>query len=244
MLFRIFLFRLFNKIETWKLLEGAFGEVSLVNFDRQKYAAVLDREKQSRPIYGNAFILCANKTFGYDKKHDNHLALIERVFIKGKIYQELINSKSLKLLFESLRKLPLIGDFMAYQIAVDFNYSEVFNFDENDFTVPGPGAIRGINKCFLDIGNQSREQIIQHMVEDQDKYFTQLGLSFRNLWGRPLHAIDCQGLFCEVDKYCRVKFPELKSNRSKIKTMYKPTDDKINYFFPPKWGINRKIGVQ
>ena len=29
-------------------------------------------------------------------------------------------------------------------------------------------------------------------------------LDFQNLWGRRLQLIDCQNLFCEVDKYSRV----------------------------------------
>ena len=75
------------------------------------------------------------------------------------------------------------------------------------------------------------------MVDNQDKEFGRLGIDFKNLWGRKLHAIDCQGLFCETDKYCRVKFPELKSNRVRIKTKYQPQTEKIDYFYPPKWGI-------
>ena len=114
----------------------------------------------------------------------------------------------------------------------------MFCFSENDFTVAGPGAIRGIKKCFRNTDGMSNSDIIMYMVENQDKEFQRLGLKFENLWGRKLHAIDCQGLFCEVDKYTRVKHPELKSNRKRIKSRYKPSDSKIKYFYPPKWGIN------
>ena len=58
--------------------------------------------------------------------------------------------------FNKLRgdKLPLIGNFMAYQLAIDLNYSDVFNFDENDFTIAGPGALRGIKKGIFPLGSQ------------------------------------------------------------------------------------------
>lgn len=243
-LFRIFLFRLLNKNETWEKLEEKSGEVSMQNFSLDRYAKILEEiKKENGVIYGNAFILCANKVFGYEEKHKNHLALLERVFVKTKNGEELIKAKSLKQLFENLLKLPLIGQFMAYQLAIDFNYSEVFNFGENEFTRAGPGAIRGINKCFEDLGGKTYEEVIMWMVENQDKEFERLGIKFKKLFGRKLQAIDCQGLFCETDKYCRVKYPELKSQRIKIKTTYKPSEGKIEYFYPPKWKINNKLNI-
>jgi len=227
-IFRIFLFRLLNRIETWEKL----GEVELGSLEA--LSSKLDELKKEGPIYGNAFILCANKVFGFEEKHKNHLKLLETVFENGKS-EKILNSKSLKELFLNLKELPLIGDFMAYQLAIDFNYSPIFNFDENDFTVAGPGAIRGIEKVFGK--TKDYENIIYWMVENQDKEFERLGLNFKNLWGRSMKAIDVQGWFCETDKYCRVKFPELKSNRKKIKSTYRPTNGKIEYFYPPKWRI-------
>lgn len=210
-LFRIFLFRLINRIETWERLP----EVSYKDFSFERYAKIF--ESLPKPVYGNAFILCANKAFGYDRKYLNHLELLRRVQ-----WGKVARAQSLKKLYGFLRELPLIGPFMAYQIAIDMNYSPVFAFDENDFTVAGPGAIRGICKCF-EKTKMSDAEIIMDMVENQDKEFERLGLPFRNLFGRPMKAIDCQGWLCETDKYCRVAYPEFASNRVRIKTKYKPT---------------------
>ena len=80
------------------------------------------------------------------------------------------------------------------------------------------------------------------MVEHQWDEFDRLGLEFHGLWGRPIQAIDAQNLFCETDKYCREAFPELLSSRSRIKTRYAPTSKPLALFFPPKWGINEKLG--
>ena len=130
---------------------------------------------------------------------------------------------------------------MAYQIAVDLNYSEQINFSENDFCQTGPGALRGIKKAFMDLGSYSPNEIVFWMVERQEAEFKRLGLPFRGLWGRPLHAIDCQGLFCELDKYCRVAAPELQSQRQRIKCRFTPTGASFKLFFPPKWNINDKL---
>ena len=126
---------------------------------------------------------------------------------------------------------------MAYQLATDINYSEVIDFSEDSFTIPGPGAIRGIKKCFESIGNMSYSDIIKYMYNNQEKEFKRLGLNFRYLKNRKLQLIDIQNLFCETDKYLREKMPELKTNRSKIKKKYVPKKAKIEYVFPPKWNM-------
>src|SRR3989339_1544458 len=56
-LFRILLFRLLNKIETWIELEMLLGAIQLKTFDVDKYAKALDSIKaRNGVIYGNAFI--------------------------------------------------------------------------------------------------------------------------------------------------------------------------------------------
>ena len=72
--------------------------------------------------------------------------------------------------------------------------------------------------------------------------FERLGLKFRSLWGRMLQLIDCQNLFCEVDKYSRVRHPEVAgvSGRTRIKQKFSENSDPIEYWYPPKWGLNAK----
>ena len=88
--------------------------------------------------------------------------------------------------------------------------------------MPGPGARDGIRKCFRDTGGLNECEIIQWTMERQDQEFSRLGLDFQSLWGRPLQLIDCQNLFCEVDKYSRVKHPEIIgiTGRKRIKQKY------------------------
>lgn len=241
-IFRILLFKIFNKIETWEHLQGKLGEIQLATFDFDIYSRLLqDAMDSGQPIYTNAYMSCANKAFGYAKKHQNHLALIEKMVFKDNIVKRIIGAKRLEDVFLALVDYPLIGNFMAYQLTIDVNYSEVVDFSENDFTIAGPGAERGIKKCFADTEGKSNEYIIQWMRENQEREFQRLGISFQSLWGRPLHAIDCQGLFCETDKYSRAAFPELKSNRKRIKARFQPNFNRIDYFYPPKWKINDKV---
>src|SRR5574344_2091768 len=103
--------------------------------------------------------------------------------------------------FSILKSYPLIGNFMAYQLATDINYSPVVNWQESEFTVAGPGSVRGIRKCFKDVGNLTNEDIIKYMFEHQDEEFKRLNLNFQKLGNRQLQLIDCQNIFCELDKY-------------------------------------------
>ncbi|MEY2502903.1 MAG: hypothetical protein QOI07_3237 [Verrucomicrobiota bacterium] len=243
--FRILLFKIFNKIETWQLLQEEFGEIRFNNFNYARCADILESHRATGlPVYSSAYMSCATKAFGFDQKHRNHLALIHQMNHVDRIARTISRAKSLKDVFSKLRQYPLIGDFMAYQLAIDLNYSEVINFSENDFTIVGPGSERGIRKCFEDVGNKTFAEIIHWMTENQEEEFARLGIHFENLWGRKLHAIDCQGLFCETDKYCRARYPELKSNRTRIKSRYVSNRVPIIYFYPPKWGINSQINSE
>ena len=160
------------------------------------------------------------------------------MFNEDKIQKRIVKCSSMKEAFNIIKSYPLIGNFMAYQLVTDINYSEVVNWEENEFTVAGPGSLRGINKCFIDKGNMSNEDIIRYMYEHQDEEFKRLGLNFKKIGNRPLQLIDCQNIFCELDKYCRQAKPELKSNRTKIKKKYIAKKEKIEYIYPTKWNIN------
>ncbi|MCI9084583.1 MAG: hypothetical protein HFH46_03070 [Bacilli bacterium] len=240
MLFRIILFKLFNKESTWELLIDNFNDITLDNFKPKEYSKVLENAiSNGIKIYNDAYISCANKAFGYDRKHDNHLSLLNKMFNIDKIQNKILKCKTMEEAFNIIKSYPLIGNFMAYQLVTDINYSDIVNWKENEFTVAGPGSLRGIKKCFIDKGKYTNEDIIRYMYEHQDEEFKRLGLDFKKIGNRPLQLIDCQNIFCELDKYCREALPDLKSNRTKIKKKYTQKTNKIDYLYPPKWNINK-----
>lgn len=238
-LFRIVLFRLFSKESTWELLEQAEGEVALGSFSAARYGRVLDAASaQGQKLYTGAFILCANRAFGFPRKHDNHLALLAQMFGPPGLPTAVAQAQSLGDLYAALLEYPLIGPFMAYQLAIDINYSELCDFDEDEFTVAGPGAARGIAKCFADLGGWTPADVIYWMTDQQEQETARHGVRFETLWGRRLHAIDVQNLFCELDKYARVRFPEMKSNRHRIKARFTASGSLPQPFYPPKWKLS------
>jgi alpha-glutamyl/putrescinyl thymine pyrophosphorylase clade 1 len=234
---RIILFRLFSKEATWQALEDVTGGVRVATLQPGKVARTLERLRERQAIYTAAFILCAHDAYGYPSKHRNHLELVKRMFRPRALGRDLAQARSLKDVYDALIAWPMIGPFMGYQLAIDLNYSEHLDFSEDEFTMPGPGALRGLRKVFSDFGGHTPQQLIMRMVDRQETEFDRLGLNFRTLSGRRLHAIDCQGLFCETDKYSRAAFPELTSNRIRIKQEYRSAGPLAVLSYPPKWGI-------
>lgn len=237
-LLRILVFKVFNKIETWEYLNQN-GEITTKTFNVQKLTESLSRRKQTTPIFSNAYMMAGSHVDykGIPNKHQVWLQMIEDRFIRGQGLRKALIAKSMADVYNQLRDYPLIGDFLAYQYTVDFNYSPYLNFDEDSFVKAGIGAIRGIKKCFISYGNTYEDAIRythDHFDELQERYgFT----CFRSLPGRAPKLIDLQNCFCETDKYLRAKIPELKVGNVRIKQHYKPSSDKIEYFFPEKWAV-------
>jgi hypothetical protein len=163
------------------------------------------------------------------------------MFLQDAVGERILATFSLNQIYELLHGYPLMGDFMSYQTAIDLNYSDLIDFSENEFTKAGPGALKGISKMFESLGDYTPTDVIHWMVDHQEAAFESHNLPFNGLWGRRLHAIDCQGLFCETDKYCREAAPELTSARKRIKARFAVNPEPINLFFPPKWGINGRL---
>jgi len=243
-LFRIMLFKFFNKIDTWKMLEDQLGEISWANFDPDAYDRVLSAAMRSgSKLYSAAYIIPPVKWPGGDGiKHRGHLHLI-RTALSGTLPDDLANATSLGEAFALLKQLPSFGDFLAFQLAIDLNYGTVIDFPEDSFVVAGPGARDGIAKCFENAADYLAEDIIEFMHDRQEREFERLGLDFRSLWGRPLQLIDCQNLFCEISKYARVAHPNVigVSGRTRIKQIYKPQPVPHGVWFPPKWELNDRL---
>lgn len=242
-LFRILFFKIFNKIETWQALENSLERIAWSSYSYSRYEKALNYAFEKGTIYSAAYIMASGcSSFGHERKHQNHLNLLEHM-MKDNITEKVTSSSCMATLYEHLLAYPLIGPFLAYQYATDINYSDLVDFKENDFVIAGPGACDGIVKCFYDRGKFSNEDIIRLMMERQESEFSRLGIEFKNLFGRPLQLIDCQNLFCEVGKYARISHPDVKdkSGRKKIKQIYRYKGKIPKPAFPEKWCLSNAL---
>jgi hypothetical protein len=242
-IFRVLLFKLFNRIDTWNRLDSAFGPLTAAGFRFALFANELDRvRREGQRLYSAAYIMPSTGPLGESAKHRGHLRLLEKI-ISGGMDARVGRARSIEEIFRLLLAYPTLGPFLAFQFAIDLNYSEIVDFSEMDFVVAGPGAVDGLRKCFVSFGDYSAADVIRWVTDRQELDPERLGLGFPGLFGRPLQLIDTQNLFCEVSKYARVAHPDIRGSngRNRIKQLYKVGLPAPHLFFPPKWGINESV---
>lgn len=236
---RVLLFKIFNRVATWRLLTAQLGQVTWAEYAYATYNAILSRALAGgERLYSAAYIM-PPPPLGEERKHSNHLRLLE-LMMKDRAPDKVAEAPSMAAAFQVLAGYPGIGPFLAYQYLIDLNYAAGLGFSEMDFVVPGPGAKDGIRKCFGATASGIEAELIRYMADTQGEHFERLGVRFNGLRGRPLQLIDCQNLFCEVDKYARVAHPEIPgiSGRTRIKQAYRRDLEAVGAWFPPKWGLN------
>jgi 5-hmdU DNA kinase, helical domain len=238
--FRTLLFKIFNRIDTWQEIERCLGPITWERTDLDAVARLLGSiAARGSPIYSAAYIM-PTPPFGKSKKHENHLALLAQM-MTDRMPDRVRNAHSLRSVYDMLLAYPGVGRFLAFQYAIDLNYSMLLDFQEADFVVAGPGAIDGIAKCFQSARGISPEDVVYWTAERQEREFARLELRFQDLFGRRLQPVDCQNLYCEISKYARVSHPELigPSQRTRIKQAFRPSREPLpEPMYPPKWGLS------
>ena len=240
---RILLFKLFNRIDTWRYLEDTVGPIGADTIDPTRLSNALHRARTAgQRIYSAAYIMPSPFMFGSASKHENHLQLL-RHMLDDFADQRVQESRCMSDAFRVLLSYPSIGPFLAYQLVIDLNYGPHLSYSEDEFVAAGPGARDGLRKCFSDTGGLSDADLIRWTTERQEHEFEQNGVDFDDLWGRRLQLIDCQNLFCEVDKYARVAYPTVvsASGRRRIKQRFRPNPEQLSAWYPPKWRINDAV---
>lgn len=249
--FRILLFKHFNSISTWEALEQEFGEIGIDLLKREKdLIQYLSEVQKHGPIYSSAYMMTASfmrnskilDRYGVkqgEQKHSSYLKILKKdLYHNPKNLYKILRSSSLEELQINLESINTIGKFLSMQYAIDLNYSLLFNFDENEHIVAGPGAEKGILRTFTIQGKPDFIEVIKWVQQNLDKLFSDYGYKFQGLPGRQPTLIDVQNCFCEIDKYLRssgIKTEGVEVEGSRIKSNFKENKEEIKWAFPPKW---------
>ena len=237
----VMLFKVFNRIDTWEAIDANLGLPDADTFDYSACDRMLSVLRTRQPIYSAAYIMPSGKTKGVPK-HRMHLGLI-RQMIEDQAPRHLEESKRLEDAYNILLAYPSLGPFLAFQYAIDLNYTTLMDHPEQSYVVPGPGALDGLSKVFRSLGDHSPTDAIRWLSDRQDVEFARHHIEFNGLWGRQMQPIDVQNVLCEVSKYTRRTSPSVKGllGRSRIKQRYSSGEALPMPFFPPKWGLSRPI---
>jgi hypothetical protein len=128
-------------------------------------------------------------------KHERYLKLVGHM-MSTHLTDKLQAAKTYEEAFQILQAHPLHGqNFLAMQHLTDINYSEVIDFDEDAFFVPGPGALDGLQKCFdVELTQGLANTFLEACAYKQEEFFRQFGVKPVTLFGRRLYGIDCRNL--------------------------------------------------
>lgn len=237
--FRILFFKLFNKIETWELFKKEFGDIES-NFIYERWSEIdnfiIKKLEEDFPLYSNAYVL---STAVKDEKYHHRKYLLTYKQQLFDNFDEFLSCDSLESLFNKLLNLSYIGNFLAMQFTIDLNYSEVFNFDENEFIIPGPGSLRGMDRCFEGQKKiKDYAEIIKWTQSNLDDLLAEKGYDVKFLPNRKPTLIDIQNTYCECDKYLRgIGSTQENVKGKRIKQKFKESNKKIEYVFPKKWNV-------
>jgi hypothetical protein len=133
--FRVLLFKVFNRIETWELFTQILGAApAWAGYSFATYDTLLgDAMRRGERIYSAAYIV-PNPPFGQARKHGNHLRLIEHAMASG-LPAKVAAACDLREAYGLLLALPSLGPFLDYQYAIDLAYFTATTAEESQFVV-------------------------------------------------------------------------------------------------------------
>lgn len=209
--FRVVLFNIFTRIETFQTLNRRLGPLTWKGYDRAKFNTVLrDIERSGESLYTGAFQKPAPK-LGMSSNWENHLQLLEVMMGKDpNLVYVVKNCEYIVDAYDWINCLPGMGDFTAHQLLLDLSYAGLngkglARFHPSDFVIAGVGAVKGIELCFNGLVKGQEIDIMRWMCENQAKMFARLGLTFEGLKARGkkylMHLCDIEHTLCEVYKY-------------------------------------------
>ena len=238
---RTLLFKFFNRPRTWEFLVERFGEVGSSLLEGERIERALEELAGRQPLYNPAYVMPPPQQFE-GPKFSRHLALL-RQMLEEEVHLRIRAAADLEEAFKVLRSYSSVGDFLAYQFIIDLNYSRHLDFSESEFVVAGPGARRGLRKCFPDRGDWSDSRLIAWTADHQEEEFARRNLPWRALAGRRLQSVDIQNVFCELDKYTRLARPDLAhlAPGRRIKQRFSPRGPLPPAVFPSKWGLDARV---
>lgn len=207
---RCILFRTFNLDSTWQLLTRGLGkEPRLNNFDLNHCCSILSTS--TTKVYSNAYY-GAYPQFDWESQSVGlvrertaekfHLRVVQMMIEQG-MPALVAGAVSLDEIAALLQSFPRIGDFKAGQIALDLNYGPHLGLPVERFVIAGPGAQKGVNRCFA-AHDKRFDEVIRLVCLCQDACSrAAIGEPVPRLHGRAPAPMTVQNWFCEISKYLR-----------------------------------------
>lgn len=108
--FRVLLFKIFNKVETWQLLVQELGEIRWCFKIIDRISVLLEEAmERGERIYSAAYIMPSGGG-AFPRKHKAHLALLTKM-MSERTFEQIADARNMEQAFNILRSQPMLGDF-------------------------------------------------------------------------------------------------------------------------------------
>lgn len=205
LMFHCVMFRLFNWPETYDTLFYTMPYLELYSL-RTALKALDKRREEGHKIFTGAYIVSNGGSD--DRKVRVYCKALAKIFKRRhEIAERIVENRSMEEAVNVLCEQPLIGRFVAYEIACDLRHTRILGKAQDvvSWANPGPGAVRGINRLMTGkkqkIAGLSRPFYIEVMRDLYKRAQTQ----FKGKCEWPFELREIEHSLCEFDKYVRVK---------------------------------------
>ncbi len=229
------MFRMYNKHETMEIMGAPFQFEGVWHITDAKKRLV--KYAESHPDYlffTKAFMTSGmkrllNDTFPKESFSPATVLRFCKKINENGFMRELMSCKTQDEVYNKLKSLKGIGEFLAYQMFVDFTYIKDFPFSENEFTVAGPGCRSGIDFLFKDKDGMTYEECLFWIRDNWKNIPDYFGL--RNWfdpkeemidlkhYDRVMNVMSLENCFCEFSKYNKII---LKKGKPRIRYEFDP----------------------
>jgi len=198
-LLRCFLYRHTNLPSAWRAYRESVGMYPTWEHLDHLESWWLEYAIDHR-VFSGAYMIYPQSSTPGTNKISSVIALTDRLFGEDDIMPDFVKAYTQRDRFAVLRRNKGVADFMSMQILTDWGYSPGQYDRENDFIVPGPGAIKGAK--YIAPGEKA-ERVVRwahEMLLDDPECPT---IEMPTGYLRKPSLMDVQNTLCEFSKYMR-----------------------------------------
>lgn len=228
-IFNVMMFRLMgSQIETHQ----ALGFQEYKKFKPATFTKKLQTlDAAGTKVFGDSYRVAPYQDEGGSSKIENVGLLFGRLAVDfEETYKSLKATTSARSLWDGIKAVRGLGDFLAFQIMCDLLYpiemmngQPMFPYTHNDWAIPGPGAKNGMMQLVRPgLVPSSYLDAMEWLRDNMHEELKRLDLPFMYLANsdgsaKYLHTADIQSCLCEFFKYSRIW-----SSQSRAVRKFKP----------------------
>jgi hypothetical protein len=199
-LLNLMFYRLFNLPET----HMAVSDILRVGCNLEEvYDRLIAHKNVCGKVFSDAYMITGQSSVSKSKDKIKMLIDVFKKDIMPKLNQYYGGVRYAGTMAEAwnvLRQIPNLGDFIGYQVLLDWCYLDNVKFqDYNSWCYPGPGALKGLKYVFgKDVSIPEARRLIFDLTKNQR---LEKDLRWNN---HPLSIHNVENCLCEYGKYVRI----------------------------------------